>query len=432
MDRAVSAARRAFTVFSGTSRSERIELIENFYRIFKRRSYEIAEIVTIQTGMPISVSSGSLIGFCEAHIAKTLEILKEFNFEVSSGITTVRKEPIGVIGLITPWNWPIGQILTKLLPALATGCTTVLKPSEYTPLDAVIVAEMLDEARFPPGVFNLVQGDGATVGDAITRHPDVDMISFTGSTRAGVQISKSAADTVKRVVHELGGKSANILLKDADFQNAVPAAVENCFHLSGQACDAGTRLLVPHDRLAQVVTLACDAADKMVVGSPNDTRTNMGPLVNEQQFDLVQAKIAQGIDEGANIVCGGLGRPEGNPNGFFVRPTIFSDVTESMSIFREEIFGPVLSIVPYHTYEQAIDIANNSHYGLAAYVAGSDISAAQKVANSLRVGSVYVNSPPLDAGAPYGGYRQSGNGRECGEYGFHECLELKSIIGIRV
>lgn len=429
VDRATKAARRAFESFSSTSLGERIELLQSIDAAFRKREREIAEVVTQQMGMTISLSSSALLDWCKAHTAATIDILRDFQFVERRGTTTIFKEPVGVLGLITPWNWPIGQIFTKILPAIATGCTMVLKPAEATPLDAIILAEVLAEASVPAGVFNLVNGEGSVVGDAISRHPEIDAVSFTGSTRAGILITKAAADTVKRVVHELGGKSANILLDDADFESAVPAAIDNCFFINGQACDAGTRLLVSRKRYDEAVRLAVQAANAYVIGSPSDPKTTLGPVANAAQYDRVQQMIQAGIDEGATLACGGLGRPNGVNRGYFMRPTVFSDVTPEMSIAREEIFGPVISVIMYDDLDHAIRIANDSCYGLAAHITGNDMDSISMLYRKLRVGSVYLNSPEWDPYAPYGGYKQSGNGREGGAHAFNEFLELKAVLG---
>jgi aldehyde dehydrogenase (NAD+) len=429
VDRAVKAARRAFETFSKTSIEERIAYLEKIDTIFRRREREIAEMVTREMGMPISLSTTALLDWCKAHTKATIKILREFKFAEKQGTTTIYKEPIGVVGLIAPWNFPIGQIFTKMLPAIATGCTMVLKPSEMTPLDAIILAEIVDEAGLPAGVFNLVNGTGQIVGDAICRHPDVDMVSFTGSTRAGIEISKAAANTVKRVVTELGGKSANIILDDADFPSAIENAVANCFFINGQACDAGTRLLVPQARVGETVKLATAAAEAQVVGLPENSNTTIGPVMNAKQYERIQSLIQTAIDEGATLVCGGTGRAGGMNSGYYVKPTIFADVNPGTTIYREEIFGPVLSIVAYRNLAEAVRIANDSEYGLAAHITGKDMDTARDIARQMRAGSVYINSPDLDPMAPFGGYRQSGNGRECGEYGFHDYLEIKAVVG---
>ncbi|RFB87558.1 aldehyde dehydrogenase family protein [Rhizobium leguminosarum bv. trifolii] len=429
IDRAVKAARRAFSTYSKTTIEERIELLQKIHAAFLKREADISSTVTQEVGMPISVSSGFLLDWCKLHTKETIEILRNYSFVEKLGTTTIYKEPIGVVGMITPWNFPIGQIFTKILPALATGCTMVLKPSQLTPLDAIIAAEILDEAGVPPGVFNLVNGDGRVVGEAISQHPDIDMVSFTGSTRAGIQIAKSAADTIKRVVNELGGKSANILLEDADFNVAVENAVGNCFFLNGQACDAGTRLLVPRSRLEEATNIAVEVANGYVSGPPSDPETTLGPVMNANQFKSVQAYIQSGIDQGAKLVAGGVGRPDGIDAGYFVRPTIFSDVKSDTKIYREEIFGPVLTISAYEDLEDAARMANDTVYGLAAHLTGRDMDKVRQLSRELRAGSVFVNSPDFDPKAPFGGYRQSGNGRECGEHGFTEFLEIKAVVG---
>ncbi|MGX5831787.1 aldehyde dehydrogenase family protein [Mesorhizobium sp. 43Arga] len=429
LNRAVSAARVAFVSFSSTPINQRIELLKSIDSAFRKREREIAKVVTEEMGMPISLSSSSLLEWCKIHTAATIDILRNFEFAERMKTTMVYKEPIGVVGLITPWNWPIGQIYTKILPALATGCTMVLKPSEITPLDAIILTEILHEAGVPPGVFNLINGEGAVVGDAMARHPGIDMISFTGSTRAGIEITKAAADSVKRVVHELGGKSANILLDDADFETAIPAAIDNCFFINGQACDAGTRLLVSRERYDEAVNRAVDVAKKLVVGPPSNPSTTLGPVANATQYEHVQRMIQAGISEGATLAYGGLGRPDGLDSGYFVRPTVFSDVKPGMTIYREEIFGPVLSIVAYEGLDDAARLANDTVYGLAAHVTGKDTDKVRALSRKLRAGSVYLNSPAWDPYAPFGGYKQSGNGRECGARGFDDFLEIKAVLG---
>ena len=429
IDKAVKAARRAFSTYSRTTVEERIQLLQKIEKAFVKRERAISETVTQEVGMPISVSSGFLLDWCKLHTAETIEVLLKYEFSESLGTTKVYKEPIGVVGMITPWNFPVGQIFTKILPALATGCTMVLKPSQLTPLDGIIIAEILHEAGVPAGVFNLVNGDGRVVGEAISQHPDIDMVSFTGSTRAGIQIAKSAADTIKRVVNELGGKSANILLDDADFETAVENAVGNCFFLNGQACDAGTRLLVPRNRIEEATDIAARVANGFVSGPPSDPSTTLGPVMNENQFKTIQGYIQSAIDEGARLVAGGLGKPDGVDAGYFVKPTVFSDVTPEMRIYREEIFGPVLSISGYEDLADAARMANDTVYGLAAHITGKDMDKVRQLSRELRAGSVFINSPDFDPKAPFGGYRQSGNGRECGKHGFTEFLEIKAVVG---
>jgi aldehyde dehydrogenase (NAD+) len=347
------------------------------------------------------------------------------------GGTLIRREPIGVCGLITPWNWPLNQVTSKLAPAIAAGCTAVLKPSEIAPLSSIMFAEILHEAGVPKGVFNLVNGDGPTVGEAISAHPGIDMVSFTGSTRAGILVAKGAAGTVKRVVQELGGKSANIILSDADLAKAVPGGVLRCFTNTGQSCQAPTRMLVHRSQRDAAIALAAQAADRVRLGDPLDATTTMGPLVSKAQFDKVQGLIERGLHEGATLVRGGVGRPAGFNRGYFVRPTVFADVTPDMAIAKEEIFGPVLSMMSYDTEEEAIMIANNTTYGLAGYVQGGDIDRVRRVAAKLRAGRVYLNGAPVDRSVPFGGYKQSGNGREHGVFGFEEYLEVKAVLGYR-
>ena len=429
VDAAVKAARRAFPKFSATSVESRIALFEKTLEIFRRRQREIAEIVTREMGSPMSFSMNAQTATCIAHLESIIKILKHYEFRETIGTTVVVKEAIGVVGLITPWNWPINQVLCKVLPALAAGCTIVLKPSEVAPLDAIVFAEILDEAGLPAGVFNLVNGDGPGVGEAISSHPDIDMVSFTGSTRAGIRVAKAAADTVKRVAQELGGKSANIILDDADLAAAVRDGVNACFANSGQSCDAPTRMLVPRNRYEEAAKVAGEQAGKAIVGPPDKDTTELGPVVSKVQFDKIQLLIKVGIDEGAKLEAGGLGRPNGLNVGYYVRPTVFSNVTNDMTIAREEIFGPVLCIIPYDSEEQAIEIANDTPYGLAAYVQSGDIERARRVAAQLRAGTIYVNYPDWDPMAPFGGYKQSGNGREAGHHAVADFLEIKSIVG---
>jgi aldehyde dehydrogenase (NAD+) len=429
VDHAVQAARRAFPAFARTSVADRLALLERIVSAFEARREELAQVITREMGAPISFSLNAQVASGPNHLKEMIRVLGVFDFAERRGTTLIAKEPIGVCGLITPWNWPINQIVSKVAPALAAGCTVVLKPSEISPLSGIIFAEILHAAGVPPGVFNLVNGDGARVGQAIAAHPDIDMVSFTGSTRAGVMVAAAAAASVKRVAQELGGKSPNILLPDVDLARAVAPGVARCFGNAGQSCSAATRMLVPSGRQSEAVALARKAAEEVRPGDPQDPRTTMGPLVSRAQFDKVQDLIASGIAEGATLVVGGLGRPEGLGKGYFVRPTIFADVRPDMRIAREEIFGPVLSIMPYETVDQAVAIANDTEYGLTAYVQGADLDLARQVARQIRAGSVHINYPPLDRGAPFGGYKRSGNGREWGEFGLNEYLELKAIVG---
>jgi aldehyde dehydrogenase (NAD+) len=431
VDRAVKAARAAFPKFSRTTREERVALLEAIVAAYKKRYDDIAKAISMEMGAPMTLATKAQAATGVGHLNQMIKVLKEFRFEEQRGSTLLAKEPIGVCGFITPWNWPINQIVCKVAPALAAGCTMVLKPSEIAPLNAILFAEVLHDAGVPKGVFNLVNGDGPTVGQAIASHPDVDMVSFTGSTRAGVQVAKAAADTVKRVHQELGGKSANIVLPDADLEKAVSSGVVQVMRNSGQSCNAPTRMFVQaaqHDRAAAI---AKKAAEGMKVGDPQAADTALGPVVSEAQFKKIQRLIEAGIAEGATLVTGGPGRPEGFNRGYYVRPTVFANVRNDMTIAREEIFGPVLAILPYETEEQAITMANDTPYGLAAYVQAGSPERARKVAAQLRAGNVHLNGAPIDVAAPFGGYKQSGNGREYGEWGLDEFLELKAVMGVQ-
>ena len=429
VDRAVRAARAAFESFSKTSREERLELLGKIVEAYKARSGDFVATISLALGAPLSLSKAAQAATGVAHFAKAMEILKDFQFEEIRGSTAILREPVGVCGFITPWNWPINQIACKVAPALAAGCTIVLKPSEVAPLNAYLLAEVMDAAGVPAGVFNLVNGDGPGVGAAISAHPDIDMVSFTGSTRAGVLVAKAAADTVKRVAQELGGKSANIILEDADLERAVKGGVFACMNNSGQSCNAPTRMLVPADRHGEAVAIAKATAAKIKAGDPTADDTTIGPVVSEVQFNKIQALIEKGIEEGAELVIGGPGRPEGLDKGYFVQPTVFANVNNDMTVAREEIFGPVLSILPYETEEEAIRIANDTPYGLSGYVQSGDVAHARQVAGQLRTGNVHLNGAGPDFGAPFGGYKQSGNGREWGAEGFGEFLEVKAVLG---
>ena len=429
VDLAVQAANKAFVTFSQSTIEERISLLDRIRLGLVERREEIAQIISREMGAPITFAREAQTYTCIAHVEAMIDILRTYKFEEAMGTTRIFKEPIGVVGLITPWNWPLNQVICKVIPAIAAGCTVVLKPSEIAPLDAIIFAEILEQAGLPSGVFNLVNGDGPTVGDAISRHPDIHMVSFTGSTRAGIQVAKSAADTVKRVTQELGGKSANIILRDADIEQAVTIGVTVCLSNSGQSCDAPTHMLVPAEHYEQALEVAAKVANAAVVGQPSDAATEYGPLASRMQFDKVQTLIESGIKEGARLVAGGVGRPEHLTVGFYAKPTIFADANEKMAIVREEIFGPVLVISSYETEEQAISDANSSLYGLAAYVQSSDKQKANAVAKKLRAGSVFVNYPDWDVMAPFGGYKQSGNGREGGPHALTEYLEIKAVVG---
>lgn len=428
VDDAVAAARSAFDAYSQSSVAERISWLEAINAGLKERNDEIAAAISAEMGAPEQLAKRAQAPSGTQHFDEIVRVLRSFKFEEMQGTTLIRREPIGVCVLISPWNWPINQIATKVAPALAAGCTMVLKPSEVAPLDAVILAEIIDAAGVPAGVFNLIQGTGIEIGERLTSHPEVDMISFTGSTRAGVAISENAAPGVKRVALELGGKSAGIVLEDANLDDAVPQCVHAAMSNTGQSCNALTRLLVPehkHDEIAERVALA---ASEMSVGAPG-SGAHLGPIANKSQHERVGSMIRKGIDDGAELLAGGVDRPAGLDRGFFVQPTVFGKVDRHMTIAREEIFGPVLAVIAYRDLDEAIDIANDSDYGLSGYVWGADRSRAVAVAAELRTGMVHINGAPLDSSAPFGGYKKSGNGREWGEFGLDEFLEYKSIYG---
>jgi len=429
VDRAVKAARKAFDAWSASAVRERIDYLKRIDEGFARRKEDLCKAMSREMGVPIAAARNIHFPSGPAHLREAIKVLERFDFDELRGSTLVAREAIGVCGLITPWNFPINQVVCKVAPALAAGCTMVLKPSEISPLSALIIAEILHDAGLPAGVFNLVNGDGPTVGHAIAAHPDVDMVSFTGSTRAGIAVAHAAADTVKRVGQELGGKSPNLILPDADFERAVTLGAQRCFNNSGQSCVAPTRMLVPRERVEQTAAIAARVADATRVGDPGDETVELGPVANRVQFERVQSYIARGLDEGARAAAGGPGRPPGLDRGYFVRPTVFVDVTPEMSIAREEIFGPVLCILGYEDVDDAVRIANDTPYGLAAYVQSTDLEAARRVARRLRAGNVQINYPRVDRGAPFGGYKQSGNGREWGEFGLQEYLEIKGIQG---
>ena len=429
VDAAVAAARRAFATFSQTSVDERLTLLGRIHDLIIQRSEEFVDALVTEMGAAVSFARGSQVPFAAEHFRVQMDVLRDYAFTKASGALATVKEPIGVCALITPWNWPLYQITAKVAPAIAAGCTVVLKPSELSPYSALLFAQLMHDADVPPGVFNLVNGTGEVVGAALAAHPDVDMISITGSTRAGVLVAQAAAPTVKRVVQELGGKSPNIFLNDANFAEAVGKGVLAGMRNVGQSCSAPTRMLVPAARLAEVEQLARDAAAAIVVGDPRDEATTMGPIANAPQYQRVQAMIQAGIDDGAKLVCGGLGRPEGIKTGYFARPTIFSEVTPSMRVAREEIFGPVLVIMPYRDEDEAAAIANDTVYGLGAHVQSADPDRARAFARRIRAGQVHVNYPPWNGHASFGGYKQSGNGREYGVYGLEEYLETKAVIG---
>ena len=429
VDKAVAAAKAAFESFSRTSPAARLQLLEAVLAEYDKRYEDIAQACSREMGAPLAFARDAQAWIGQAHLREIVRVMKEYKFAWMEGDMQIVKEPIGVVGMITPWNWPLNQITCKVGPALAAGCTMVLKPSEVAPITGIIFAEVMEKAGVPKGVFNLVNGDGASVGAALSAHPDVDMMSFTGSTRAGILVAKAAADTVKRVHQELGGKSPNILLPEADFAKAVPQGVANLFSNSGQSCNAPSRMLVPRARHEEVVELARAAAANFVVGDPRSENSNLGPVVSKIQFDKIQGLIEAGIAEGATLVAGGPGRPEGLSKGYYVRPTVFADVTPQMRIAREEIFGPVLAIMPYDSEEAAIAEANNTVYGLAAYIQSEDLAKARAVASRMRAGTVYINAPPTKISAPFGGFKQSGNGREWSHWGLDEFLEIKGVVG---
>lgn len=429
VDNAVAAARAAFSSYSQTTPAERIGLLEAIAGEYQKRYADIAAAITEEMGAPQALASKAQAAVGLGHVQTAIQVLKGFRFERREGNTMIAKEPIGVCGFITPWNWPINQISTKVFPALATGCTMVLKPSEVAPFSAHLFAEVLHAAGVPAGVFNLVDGDGPTVGAAIAAHPDVDMVSFTGSTRAGIAVAKAAADTVKRVHQELGGKSPFLILDDADVGEAAAGAMKAMLVNSGQSCNAPTRLLVPASRMEEAKAAAKAVADGTKVGAPTGD-AHIGPVVSDVQWAKIQRLIDEGVSEGASLVTGGAGKPEGLEKGYYVRPTVFGDVDNSMTIAREEIFGPVMVIIGYSSEEEGIEIANDTPYGLAAYLVSSDPERARRVAARLRAGQVNINGAQIDFNAPFGGYKQSGNGREWGAHAFDEFLEVKAVLGV--
>ena len=428
VDRAVASARAAFDSFAHTTREDRLALLGRIIDAYTARYNDMAAAITEEMGAPVSLSQNAQAAIGIGHFKAAQGVLQTYVFEEMRGTTLIAREPIGVCGFITPWNWPINQIACKVAPALAVGCTMVLKPSEIAPFSAWILAEILHEAGVPPGVFNMVNGDGLGVGAAISAHPDIDLVSFTGSTRAGIEVARAAAATVKRVHQELGGKSPNIILPDADLQRAVTSGVRHVMQNSGQSCNAPTRMLAPHAQMEEVVRIARAAAEATTVGDPQGN-AELGPVVSEGQWTKIQTLIQKGIDEGAQLVAGGPGKPEGLETGYYVKPTVFAGVTNDMTVAREEIFGPVVAILGYDTVDEAIAIANDTPYGLAAYVQGRDPAQLRHVASRLRAGQVNINSAGMDIMAPFGGYKQSGNGREGGDLAFGEFLETKAEIG---
>ncbi|MGH6882759.1 aldehyde dehydrogenase family protein [Hypericibacter sp.] len=429
VDRAVAAARAAFPPFSQTGKAERLAMLNRILENYRKRKADIAQAVSDEMGAPMDWALNAQAAAGEIHLKSTIKALEAFEFEEQRGNTRVMREGIGVVGLITPWNWPLNQIVCKVAPALAAGCTMILKPSEIAPISGVIFSEIMHASGIPAGVYNMISGDGPSVGQVMAAHPGIDMMSFTGSTRAGIIVAKTAADTVKRVSQELGGKSPNIILPDADFELAVRSGVESCFSNSGQSCNAPTRMLVPRDRHDEALAVAKKTAETQKVGDPKAQGTVLGPVVSEIQFKKIQGLIESGIKEGATLVTGGTGRPEGLNRGYYVRPTVFGNVRPDMTIAREEIFGPVLSIMPYDNEDQAVEIANDTVYGLSANIESKNLDHARKVARRLRAGQVKINYPAWDTFAPFGGYKQSGNGREYADWGIHDFLEVKGVIG---
>jgi len=429
VDRAVAVARMAFGSYAVSTREFRLALLGRVRAAYQRHAEALAQAVSTEMGAPIMLARRAHVPAGLGHIDQAIKVLREYEFDERMDGVRITREPIGVCAFITPWNWPINQIACKVAPALAAGCTMVLKPSEVAPLSALLFAQILHEAEVPAGVFNLVNGDGPSVGAVLAAHPEVDMVSFTGSTRGGAQVAIAAAPTVKRVTQELGGKSANIILRGADLEAAVTHGVKLCFNNSGQSCNAPTRMFVPAEKEEEAVQIARRVAAELVVGAPADPATTHGPVANRVQFERIQSMLQTGIDEGAYLAFGGPGRPEDLASGYYVRPTLFHGVTNDMHIAREEIFGPVLAMIPYRTEDEAVAQANDSEYGLSSYVYGASLDAARAVARRMRAGMVHINGAVAQRGAPFGGYKRSGNGREWGRYGFEEFLEIKSMFG---
>ena len=429
LDNAVAAARRAFPAFAATPVKDRIALLERIHSLILERAEPLAQCLTLEMGATISHARAAHVPLAAAHVQAVIDVLRDYSFLRMNGSTAVVREAIGVVGLITPWNWPLYQITAKVAPALGAGCTIILKPSELSPLSALMFAQIMHDAGTPAGVFNLVNGTGPEIGAGMAEHPEIDMISITGSNRAGVQVAQAAAPTVKRVTQELGGKSPNLMLPDADFARVVPLGIKAAFRNVGQSCSAPTRMIVPRSHLAEIEASAKATVDALVVGDPLDPVTEMGPIANAAQFARVQAMIECGLAEGARLLCGGPGRPTGDEAGYFTQPTIFSDVRSDMTIAQEEIFGPVLCILAYDDIDEAVAIANDTRFGLGGHVQSGDPQAGREVALRIRTGQVHLNQPDWDAHAPFGGYRQSGNGREYGVFGLEEYLETKAILG---
>ena len=428
VDKAVYSARKAFSVSSKLSKKDRLDILETIRENYKKRYRDVSEAIRLEMGAPVKLAEGAQTATGLGHLKTAMRVLEKHEFEYKHEDYIVREEPIGVCGLITPWNWPINQIVSKFAPAFAAGCTVVLKPSEIAPLSAMIIAEIIHESQIPPGMFNLVNGLGNVVGEAMSSHKDIDMMSFTGSTRGGVAVAKASASNVKRVSQELGGKSPNLILDDNSFTTSITNGVIHVMGNSGQSCNAPTRMLVPKSRHDEAITIAKSALEKVKVGDPLDLNSDLGPLVSKNQFDKVQKLIKKGIEEGAYLVAGGTGKPNGYEKGFYARPTIFGNVSNQMVIAKEEIFGPVLVIIPYDDLEEAISIANDTIYGLAAYVTGEDREKCLEISRELRAGQISINYGSSGPSAPFGGYKQSGNGREKAEWGLTEFLEVKAIM----
>ncbi len=428
VNKAVKAARKAFSISSKLKKDDRLDLLNTIREEYKKRYSDISEAIRLEMGAPMQLASGAQTGVGAGHLKTAIRVLENHKFEYEHEGYIIREEPIGVCGLITPWNWPINQVLSKLAPAIAAGCTVVLKPSEIAPLSAIIVAEVIHAAKLPAGIFNLVNGYGPEVGEAMSSHPDIDMMSFTGSTRGGIAVATASAKSVKRVSQELGGKSPNIILDDENFQTSIERGVVGIMNNSGQSCNAPTRMLVPKSRQQEAIQIAKNASDKLIVGDPSDEKTNLGPLVSKAQFEKVQDLIKSGINDGATLVTGGVGKPDGIKKGYFAKPTVFGNVSNNMRIAKEEIFGPVLSILSYEDDNDAINIANDTEYGLAAYISGKDNEKMLSIAKQLRAGQVHINYGSAGPNAPFGGYKQSGNGREKCEWGLSEFLEIKAIM----
>ena len=428
VDKAVYSARKAFSVSSKLSKKDRLDILKTIRENYKKRYRDVSEAIRLEMGAPVKLAEGAQTATGLGHLKTAMRVLEKHNFEYKHGDYIVREEPIGVCGLITPWNWPINQIVSKIAPAFAAGCSVVLKPSEIAPLSAMIIAEIIHESQIPPGMFNLVNGLGNVVGEAMSSHKDIDMMSFTGSTRGGVAVAKASATSVKRVSQELGGKSPNLILDDNSFNISITNGVTHVMGNSGQSCNAPTRMLVPKSRHDEALKIAKSALEKVKVGDPIDVNSDLGPLVSKNQFDKVQKLIKKGIEEGANLVAGGTGRPNGYDKGFYAKPTIFGNVSNQMIIAKEEIFGPVLAIIPYDNLEEAISIANDTIYGLAAYITGEDQEKCLEISRELRAGQISINYGSSGPSAPFGGYKQSGNGREKAEWGLTEFLEVKAIM----